>query len=26
MRSVISKLGPKNSGHFYNRDGREFPW
>jgi len=26
MRSVIAKLGPKNSGHFYNRDGREFPW
>jgi NAD(P)-dependent dehydrogenase (short-subunit alcohol dehydrogenase family) len=26
MRSVISKLGPKDSGHFYNRDGREYPW
>ena len=26
MRSVISKLAPKDSGRFYNRDGREFPW
>jgi NAD(P)-dependent dehydrogenase (short-subunit alcohol dehydrogenase family) len=26
MRRVISKLGPTDSGRFYNYDGREFPW
>jgi NAD(P)-dependent dehydrogenase (short-subunit alcohol dehydrogenase family) len=26
MRSIISKLGPNDSGRFYNYDGREYPW
>jgi NAD(P)-dependent dehydrogenase (short-subunit alcohol dehydrogenase family) len=26
MRRVISDLGPKDSGRFYNYDGREYPW
>jgi NAD(P)-dependent dehydrogenase (short-subunit alcohol dehydrogenase family) len=26
MRRVIAKLGPDDSGRFYNYDGREFPW
>jgi len=26
MRRVISELGPKDSGRFYNYDGREYPW
>lgn len=26
MRGVIEKLGPGDSGKFYNYDGREFPW
>jgi NAD(P)-dependent dehydrogenase (short-subunit alcohol dehydrogenase family) len=26
MRRVISKLGPEDSGRFYNYDGREYPW
>jgi len=26
MRRVISRLGPTDSGRFYNYDGREFPW
>ena len=26
MRRVISRLGPQDSGRFYNRDGREYPW
>ena len=26
MRRVISKLGAKDSGRFYNYDGREYPW
>jgi NAD(P)-dependent dehydrogenase (short-subunit alcohol dehydrogenase family) len=26
MRRVIEKLGPGDSGKFYNYDGREFPW
>ncbi len=26
MRRLISKLGPKDSGRFYNYDGREYPW
>lgn len=26
MRRVIAGLGPKDSGRFYNRDGREYPW
>lgn len=26
MRRLIAKLGPKDSGRFYNFDGREYPW
>lgn len=26
MRTLIAKLGPSNSGRFYNFDGREYPW
>jgi len=26
MRRLIAKLGPEDSGRFYNYDGREFPW
>jgi NAD(P)-dependent dehydrogenase (short-subunit alcohol dehydrogenase family) len=26
MRRVIAKLGPNDSGRFYNYDGREYPW
>jgi NAD(P)-dependent dehydrogenase (short-subunit alcohol dehydrogenase family) len=26
MRRLIAKLGPKDSGRFYNHDGREYPW
>ena len=26
MRRVIAKLGPSDSGRFYNYDGREYPW
>jgi len=26
MRSLIAKLGPGDSGKFYNYDGREYPW
>jgi NAD(P)-dependent dehydrogenase (short-subunit alcohol dehydrogenase family) len=26
MRQLIGTLGPKNSGHFYGYDGREYPW
>ena len=26
MRRVIAKLGPTDSGRFYNHDGREYPW
>ena len=26
MRRLISKLGPADSGRFYNYDGREYPW
>ena len=26
MRRVFEKLGPKDSGKFYNHDGREYPW
>jgi len=26
MRRLIDTLGPKNSGKFYNYDGREYPW
>jgi NAD(P)-dependent dehydrogenase (short-subunit alcohol dehydrogenase family) len=26
MRRLISKLGPEDSGKFYNYDGREYPW
>jgi NAD(P)-dependent dehydrogenase (short-subunit alcohol dehydrogenase family) len=26
MRRVIAKLGTKDSGRFYNYDGREYPW
>jgi NAD(P)-dependent dehydrogenase (short-subunit alcohol dehydrogenase family) len=26
MRRVIAELGPKDSGRFYNYDGREYPW
>lgn len=26
MRRVIAKLGAKDSGRFYNYDGREYPW
>ncbi|HUJ54183.1 MAG TPA: SDR family oxidoreductase [Steroidobacteraceae bacterium] len=26
MRRLIAKLGPKDSGRFYNYDGREYPW
>ena len=26
MRRVIAKLGPRDSGRFYNYDGREYPW
>jgi NAD(P)-dependent dehydrogenase (short-subunit alcohol dehydrogenase family) len=26
MRLLISKLGPQDSGRFYNYDGREYPW
>jgi len=26
MRQLIGTLGPKNSGHFYSYDGREYPW
>jgi NAD(P)-dependent dehydrogenase (short-subunit alcohol dehydrogenase family) len=26
MRRLIEKLGPKDSGKFYNYDGREYPW
>jgi NAD(P)-dependent dehydrogenase (short-subunit alcohol dehydrogenase family) len=26
MRRLISKLGPADSGRFYNHDGREYPW
>jgi NAD(P)-dependent dehydrogenase (short-subunit alcohol dehydrogenase family) len=26
MRRVIARLGPRDSGRFYNYDGREFPW
>jgi NAD(P)-dependent dehydrogenase (short-subunit alcohol dehydrogenase family) len=26
MRRVIAKLGPRESGRFYNYDGREYPW
>ena len=26
MRRLIERLGPKDSGKFYNHDGREYPW
>ncbi len=26
MRRVIAKLSPRDSGRFYNYDGREYPW
>jgi NAD(P)-dependent dehydrogenase (short-subunit alcohol dehydrogenase family) len=26
MRRLIAKLGPNDSGRFYNYDGREYPW
>jgi NAD(P)-dependent dehydrogenase (short-subunit alcohol dehydrogenase family) len=26
MRRLIAKLGPQDSGRFYNYDGREYPW
>ena len=26
MRKLIERLGPKDSGKFYNHDGREYPW
>jgi NAD(P)-dependent dehydrogenase (short-subunit alcohol dehydrogenase family) len=26
MRRLIAKLGPEDSGRFYNYDGREYPW
>lgn len=26
MRRLIAKLGPENTGRFYNHDGREYPW
>jgi NAD(P)-dependent dehydrogenase (short-subunit alcohol dehydrogenase family) len=26
MRRVIAKIGPEDSGKFYNYDGREYPW
>jgi len=26
MRRVIAQLGPRDSGRFYNYDGREYPW
>jgi NAD(P)-dependent dehydrogenase (short-subunit alcohol dehydrogenase family) len=26
MRRLIDRLGPKDSGKFYNYDGREYPW
>jgi NAD(P)-dependent dehydrogenase (short-subunit alcohol dehydrogenase family) len=26
MRRVIARLGPGDSGRFYNHDGREYPW
>jgi NAD(P)-dependent dehydrogenase (short-subunit alcohol dehydrogenase family) len=26
MRRLIGRLGPKDSGKFYNYDGREYPW
>jgi NAD(P)-dependent dehydrogenase (short-subunit alcohol dehydrogenase family) len=26
MRNLIATLGPKNSGRFYNYNGREYPW
>jgi NAD(P)-dependent dehydrogenase (short-subunit alcohol dehydrogenase family) len=26
MRRVIARLGPEDSGRFYNYDGREYPW
>ncbi len=26
LRRVIAKLGPEDSGRFYNHDGREYPW
>ncbi len=26
MRRLISRLGPEDSGRFYNYDGREYPW
>jgi NAD(P)-dependent dehydrogenase (short-subunit alcohol dehydrogenase family) len=26
MRRLIAKLGPEDSGKFYNYDGREYPW
>src|SRR5213082_859553 len=26
MRRLIERLGPKDSGRFYNYDGREYPW
>ena len=26
MRGLIAKLGPDDSGRFYNYDGREYPW
>ena len=26
MRQLIGTFGPKNSGRFYNYDGREYPW
>ena len=26
MRRLIERLGPQNSGRFYNYDGREYPW
>jgi len=26
MRLLIAKLGPKDTGRFYNYDGREYPW
>ncbi len=26
LRRVIARLGPEDSGRFYNHDGREYPW
>jgi NAD(P)-dependent dehydrogenase (short-subunit alcohol dehydrogenase family) len=26
LRRLIEKLGPEQSGKFYNYDGREYPW